>query len=183
MHSALVLGGLLLPACSEVVVTEDAPGLSVHALERTCADAPADTTGDVMAILGSVEPLDPSLPQTYGSPLCTGFIFELDNAEGEPLHGAWVQAGGASRSDEDVLSESHCSGRALEAEYWGYADREWFELAASSRVGRFAAGELPGTGDCKLEALLEHGETFEKLRIVARVSHAGETYPMYATLW
>jgi hypothetical protein len=183
LHSALVLGGLLLPACAEVEVTAADPGLSLRALERTCADAPADVTGDVTAILGSIEPLDPSLAQNYGSALCTGFIFELDNPDAEPLHGAWVQAGGASLSDEDVLSESQCPGRALEAAYWGYANDEWMELAASSQVGRYDAGERPGTGHCKLEALLDHAETFEKLRIVARVSQEGETYPMYATLW
>jgi hypothetical protein len=183
LRLALVLGAQLLPACAAVELTEGEPGLSVRALELTCMDAPADVTGDVTAILGSIEPLDPSLPQTYGSPLCTGFIFELDNAEGEALHGAWVQAGGASVSDGDVLSESQCAARTLEADYWGYANDEWMELAASSQFGRFDAGELPDTGHCKLEALLDRAERFEKLRIVARVSQAGETYPMFATLW
>jgi len=183
LRPALMLGVLLSLACAEIEAGERDPGVSVRALELGCASPPADVTGDVFAILSSSEPLDPTQPQSYGSALCGGFIFELDNADDEPLHGAWVQAGGESQSDGDVLSESQCPGRSLEAQYWGYANREWLELAASSQVGHFAAGELPGTGYCKLEAQLDHAETFEKLRIVARVSHAGETYPMYATLW
>jgi hypothetical protein len=115
--------------------------------------------------------------------VCAGFIFEFDNPDEESLRGAWVQASGESTLSSDALGEIRCANRGVEAEYWGFKDREWARLDASSTSATFEAGELAGTGYCHLEALIEHEGTFEKLRIVARVADGADTYPMYACVW
>jgi len=154
-----------------------------RALEDGCADAPADVAGDVLAVLSSIEPLDPAEPQQYGSEACGGVVFELDNPEQEPLHGAWVQASGASLMESDALSESRCPERALQADYWGYKDRTWTKLAAAEESAVFEADPEQGGGNCELDALMLQEGTFEKLRIVARVVQGWETYPMHACVW
>jgi hypothetical protein len=154
-----------------------------QSLEDSCADAPVDVAGDVLAILSSIEPLDPAEPQAYGSVACGSVVFEFDNPEDEPLHGAWVQAGGPSLTDSDVLSETRCPGRALQADYWGYRDKTWTKLAAAEESAAFVADSELGSAYCKLDALLVQEGTFEKLRIAARVTQDSQTYPMHACLW
>jgi hypothetical protein len=154
-----------------------------RALEDACAEATADVTGDVFAILSSIEPLDPALPQVYGSAACGGFVFDFDNPEQEPLHGAWVQASGPSGVDSDALGESRCPGRELEASYWGYKDRKWLKLAAAEESAVFEAGSELGPASCNLDALMMDQGSFEKLRIVARVTQESKTYPMHACVW
>ena len=148
-----------------------------RALEEGCADAPADVAGDVLAVLSSTDPLDPAEPQQYGNDACGGVVFEFDNPDEEPLHGAWVQASGATRDESDALSESRCPERTLQADYWGFKDRTWTKLMAAEETAVFS-GE-----DCKLDALLLQEGTFEKLRIVARVTQESQTYPMHACVW
>jgi hypothetical protein len=182
-HVRLVLGVSLLSGCASEELDTNNVGVWSGALELECASVPGDVSGDVSAILSSVEPLDPSQPQAYGSKHCAGVIFELDNPEAEPLRGAWVQASGESTSSSDVLSESQCPGRALEAEYWGFKDREWSKLAFASNTAVFEPGPDSQTGYCGLDAVIEYPGTFEKLRIVARVTQGSDTYPMYACVW
>lgn len=154
-----------------------------QALEEGCVQAPADVTGDVFAILGSTDPLDPAQPQSYGSESCSGVVFELDNPDGEPLRGAWVQASGVSRDESDALSEARCPNRSLEAEYWGYKDNEWLKLTAAEESATFSADAEGGETHCALDALMLHEGTYEKLRIVARVTQEEQTYPMHACVW
>lgn len=154
-----------------------------QALEDSCADAPAAVAGDVLAILSSVDPLDPTQPQLYGDAACGGVVFEFDNPELEPLHGAWVQASGLSRDDSDALSESRCPVRALQADYWGFKEKSWTKLAAADESGDFVADSEQGGAYCDLDALMVQEGTFEKLRIVARVTQDAETYPMLACVW
>ncbi|HET6339680.1 MAG TPA: hypothetical protein VFG30_41000 [Polyangiales bacterium] len=182
-HFRLVLGVSLLSGCAAGELDTSNVGVWSGALELECAAVPANVTGDVISILSSVEPVDPSQPQAYGSEHCAGVIFEFDNPEDEPLRGAWVQASGESMSSSDVFSESRCPERALEAEYWGYKDREWSLLAFASNTAGFEPGPDSQTGYCGLDALIESPGTFEKLRIVARVTQGSDTYPMYACLW
>jgi hypothetical protein len=176
--TACVSGG----CAAEVSAPGEVAKLS-RALEDGCADASADVAGDVLAVLSSIEPLDPAEPQAYGSEACGGVVFELDNPDEEPLHGAWVQASGVSLSESDALGESRCSERVLQADYWGYKDRMWMKLAAAEENAVFVADEELGGGNCKLDALLLHEGTFEKLRIVARVEQDSQTYPMHAVVW
>lgn len=171
---ATVSGG-----CSAEVSAEAKRADLRQSLEDACAEAPADVMGDVVAILASTEPLDPAEPQEYGSAACGGVVFEFDNPDEEPLHGAWVQASGLSLEESDVLSESRCPERALQADYWGYKDKTWTKLAAAEESAAFVADD----GYCKLEALMLDEGTFEKLRIVARVTQDSETYPMHAIVW
>ncbi|HEV7803731.1 MAG TPA: hypothetical protein VGP15_21845 [Burkholderiales bacterium] len=175
----IIVGALLLSACASTAHDPDRVALRSGALELDCAAAAADMTGDVTAVLSSVAAFDASQPQAYGSENCGGFVFELDNAEEEPLHGAWVQASGKSSSSADLLSESHCSERLLETDYWGWKDREWVKLASASGAASFD----PSTSNCDLETLIESPGTFEKLRIVARVTQGSHTYPMHACVW
>lgn len=151
-----------------------------QSLEEGCASAPADVTGDVFAILASTDPLDPSQPQSYGNAGCSGVVFEFDNPEGEPLRGAWVQASGSSHDASDALSEARCPDRALEAEYWGFQDNEWLKLTAAGESATFNADS---EARCALDVLMLHEGTFEKLRVVARVTQEDETYPMHACVW
>ncbi|HET8935189.1 MAG TPA: hypothetical protein VFN67_17190 [Polyangiales bacterium] len=148
-----------------------------RALEDGCADAPADVAGDVLSVLSSIDPLDPAEPQEYGGAACGGMVFEFDNPDEEPLHGAWVQASGATRDESDALSEGRCPERALQADYWGFKDRGWTKLAAAEETAVFA-GE-----SCELQALILQEGTFEKLRIIARVTQDSQTYPMHACVW
>ena len=154
-----------------------------QALEDACADAPADVAGDVLAVLPSIAPLDPAEPQEYGNVACGGVVFEFDNPDQEPLHGAWVQASGSSGEDSDALSESRCPERALQADYWGYKDRTWTKLAAAEESGVFESDSELGSESCKLDALLLREGTFEKLRVVARITQDSQTYPMHACVW
>jgi hypothetical protein len=179
----LVLGVSLLSGCAREELDASNVGVWTSALELDCAAVPPDVTGDVSSILSSVEPLDPSQAQVYGSEHCAGVVFELDNPEDEPLRGAWIQASGESNSSSDVLSESQCPDRALEAEYWGFKDREWSKLAFASQTAVFEPGPDSQTGYCGLDAVIEYAGTFEKLRIVARVTQGSDTYPMYACVW
>lgn len=179
----LVLSVLLSSSCASEERVASAVGVRANPLDLACADTPADVAGDVLSILQSSEPLDPSQPQSYGSDDCAGFVFEFDNPSEEPLLGAWVQASGESLVNPEVLGESTCANRTLEADYWGYKDREWSKLASSSETASFEPGELPGTGYCRLEALIEEEGTYEKLRIVARVTDGVETFPMYGCVW
>jgi hypothetical protein len=182
-HLRLVLGVSLLSGCAGEELDTNNLKVSTGALELECASVAADLIGDVSSILSSVDPLDPSQLQVYGSEHCTGVIFEFDNPEAEPLLGAWIQASGTSTSSSDVLSESQCPARALEAEYWGFKDREWSKLAFAANTAAFEPGPDSQTGYCGLDALIEYPGTFEKLRIVARVTQGSDTYPMYACVW
>jgi hypothetical protein len=170
----------------------DAPsgsGVSVvrSALEETCVDAPADFAGDVLAIFSSVEPLDPGAPQRYGNAACGGVVFEFDNPDEEPLHGAWVQASGAPRTagESDPLGEARCAERSLQADYWGYIkkDKTWTKLTAAEASAVFIAESEGGSAYCSLDALLSAEGTYAKLRVVARVAQGSETYPMHALVW
>jgi hypothetical protein len=171
----LALGAVFMSSCASEVLVSDEVGARASSLELECAAAPAGVTADIVSILSSIEPLDPSQPQAYETERCGGFIFEFDNPDEEALRGAWIQAGARS----GVLDERECRDRVLDADYWGFKDRAWSKLATSSS----SAGFEPDTQDCRLEALIEHAGTFEKLRIVARVSDGSETYPMYACVW
>lgn len=177
----LVLGVLVSQGCATELARE--VGASSAALELECESAPAHAVGDVVSILSSIEPLDASQPQDYGSNDCAGVVFEFDNPDGEPLRGAWIQASGESSDDTDVLSESRCPERVLEADYWGYKKRKWSKLASASVSASFERGRTSESGYCRLDALIEHPGTFEKLRIAARVTQRSETYPMYACVW
>jgi hypothetical protein len=179
----LVVAVVVLSGCASEELEPKHVGLWTGPLELECASVPADVTGDVISIMSSVEPLDPSQPQVYDSDPCTGVVFEFDNPEAEPMRGAWIQASGESTASSDVFSESTCPERTLEADYWGYKDREWSKLAFASRTGVFEAGPDSDTGYCGLDALIDQPGTFEKLRIVARVTQGLETYPMYACVW
>lgn len=179
----LALGLLWSSSCAIEEPISNSIGVRVNPLELACATAPADVLGDHTSILSSVEPLDPSQPQPYGSNDCAGFIFEFDNPDVESLRGAWIQASGESVVNPEALGESGCPERALEADYWGYKDREWSQLAAVSTIAGFEPGEVDGLGYCRLEGLIEAEGAFEKLRIVARVTDGVETYPMYACVW
>jgi hypothetical protein len=154
-----------------------------QSLEDECAESLPDVTGDVLAILSSTEPLNPAEPQVYGNAGCRGVIFEFDNHEEVPLHGAWVQASGLSQEDSDALGESRCVGRELQAEYWGYKDKQWTKLAAAEESAVFVADSEVGPAYCDLDALVLHEGAFEKLRIVARVTQESQTYPMHACVW
>ena len=186
-HSArciqLALGLLLSSSCAIEERVSHSVGVRASPLELACATAAADALGDVTSILGSIEPLDPSQPQSYGSDECAGFIFEFDNPDVEPLRGAWIQASGESVVNPEALGESLCPERVLEADYWGYKDREWSKLASASTSASFEPGEIAGLGYCRLEGLIEEEGAFEKLRIVAHVTDGAETYPMYACVW
>jgi hypothetical protein len=173
----------LLAACGSGGNVVDGVAARARSLELACSSAPADFAGDFLSIPASTEPLDPARPQVYGSADCAAFVFEFDNPEQEQLRGAWVQAGGESEVDGDVLSEGACPGRTLEVDYWGYQDREWSILASARVSGSFESGEQAGAGYCKLDALIDHPNALEKLRVVARVTQESETYPMYACLW
>jgi len=166
---------------------ESSPQVAVgelrQSLEDACAEASADVTGDVFAILASTDPLDPAQPQDYGSAACSGIIFELDNPEEEPLRGAWVQASGLSHDASDALSESRCGDRGLHADYWGYKDKEWNRLTVAEESAAFVADSELGEAYCHLDALMLHEGSFEKLRIVARVTQQSQTYPMHACVW
>jgi len=174
---------LLLPACGHGDQVVDGLELRASPLDLECGSAPADFAGDFLEIPASIEPLDPSRPQAYGSAECAAFVFEFDNPEKEQLRGAWVQAGGESSVDGDALSASECPRRTLEADYWGYQDRAWSILASARVSGSFESGGQLRTGYCKLDALIDHPNALEKLRIVARVVQGSDTYPMYACLW
>lgn len=154
-----------------------------QALEESCADAPGAVTGDVLAILSSIDPLDPAEPQRYGNAACGGVVFEFDNPDEEPLHGAWVQASGLSRGDSDALSESRCPERTLQADYWGFKDNTWTKLAAADLSAEFVPDAERGGAYCDLDALMLQEGSFEKLRVVARVAQASQTYPMRACVW
>lgn len=168
------------PSGSEVSVLRSA-------LEETCVEAPADFAGDVLAIFSSVEPLDPSAPQRYGNAACGGVVFEFDNPDEEPLHGAWVQASGAPRTarESDPLGEARCGERTLRADYWGYIkkDKTWTRLTAAEASAVFIAESDSGSAYCSLDALLSAEGTYAKLRVVARVAQGSETYPMHALVW
>jgi hypothetical protein len=174
---------LLVLACESGGSVVDGVAARVRPLELGCGAAPPDFVGDFLAIPASIEPLDPARPQAYGSAECAAFVFEFDNPEKEQLRGAWVQAGGESKVDGDALSEGECSSRTLEVDYWGFQDREWSILASASMSGSFESGAQVTAGYCKLDALIDHPNTLEKLRVVARVARESETYPMYACLW
>jgi hypothetical protein len=178
-----VLGLLLGSSCASEQLVPSEVEVRASPLELGCAAVPADVFGDVTSVLASIEPLDPSQPQPYGSDACAGFVFEFDNPDEEPLRGAWVQASAWSGAGSTALSESQCSGRTVEADYWGYKDREWSKLTSASETARYERDESSATGYCRLEALIEHAGAFEKLRISARVSDGVETYPMYACVW
>jgi len=154
-----------------------------RSLEDGCAEAPADVVGDVLAVLSSTDPLDPAEPQAYGSAACGGVVFEFANPDEEPLRGAWVQAGGLSSSAADALGQERCLNRELQADYWGYKDKEWTKLSAAVASATFESESQLGPAYCSLDALMLQEGTFEKLRIVARVSQESETYPMHACVW
>jgi hypothetical protein len=179
----LVLGVLFWSSCASDAPVTRVVGVRASPLELECATVAADVLGDVTSILASVEPLDPLQPQPYGSGNCSGFVFEFDNPDEEALRGAWIQASAGSGVTENALSESQCADRTVEADYWGYKDREWVEVASASEPARFEPDEVSGTGYCRLEALIEYAGSFEKLRISARVTDGAETYPMYACVW
>jgi hypothetical protein len=179
----LVLGVSLWSSCASDVHVEPEVAVRASPLELECAAAAADVTSDVFSILSSTDPLDPSRPQAYGSEHCTGFVFEFENPDEEEWRGAWIQASGESSASSDVLGESRCPGRTLEADYWGFQKREWTKLASTSGSGVFEPGATATTGHCRLDGLIEHAGTYEKLRIVARVAQGAETYPMYACVW
>jgi hypothetical protein len=180
-----VLALLCSSSCASEELAADVVRVRASPLEAECAQAPADMLGDFLTIFSSTDPLDPALPQAYGSDQCSGFIFEFDNPDTEELRGAWIQAGGESSGSSGVLASNQCAGRRLEAEYWGYKkkEKEWSKLTTSSATASFEPAADPGTGYCRLEGLIEHASTFEKLRIVARVTQGADTYPMYACLW
>jgi hypothetical protein len=178
--SVLVLVSCLASVgCAAEATTHTDVKVLRQSLEDGCADARADLVGDVVSVLSSTDPLDPAEPQVYGSAACGGVVFEFANPDEEPLHGAWVQASGTSRSASDALSESRCPGRELQADYWGYKDKEWMKLAAAEASATFEADAQY----CNLDALIMQEGTFEKLRIVARVTQGSETYPMHACVW
>lgn len=170
-------------ACTAEVSAPAKVAALTRSLEDACADVPADLVGDVLAIMSSTEPLDPAEPQAYGGTSCGGFVFEFLNPDEEPLHGAWVQASGQSRSASDALSESRCAARVLQADYWGYKDKAWTKLAAAEASADTVPNADQGGGSCALDALMLHEGSFEKLRIVARVTQDAQTYPMHACLW
>jgi len=174
----LVMASLGAACTAEVAAQREVAALT-HSLEEACADAPADVAGDVLAILSSIEPLDPLEPQRYGSAACSGMVFEFDNPDEEPLHGAWVQASGQPRSDADALGELRCPDRTLQADYWGYKDKVWTKLAAAEASAVF----VHDAASCQLDALILQEGTFEKLRVVARVMQDALTYPMHACVW
>jgi hypothetical protein len=170
-------------ACTGDLSTQAKVAALVRELEPACADAPADLVGDVLAIMSSSEPYDAAAPQAYGSAACSGMVFEFANPDEEPLHGAWVQASGTSLTESDVLSESRCPERVLQADYWGYKDKTWTKLGAAEESAVFMPDAESGAATCWLDALLLHEGTFEKLRIVARVTQESLTYPMHACVW
>lgn len=180
-----VLGLMFACGCARQESAGPAIAALDRSLEEACASEPADVAGDVLAILSSTEPLDPAEPQVYGNAACAGVIFEFDNPDGEPLHGAWIQASGESRTDADVLSEAHCPERALQADYWGYKDKAWTKLASAAESASFvpSAEAAAEGGYCHLDGLIMHEGAFEKLRIVARVTQDAQTYPMHACVW
>ena len=112
------------------------------ALEPECGVVAADATGDVSAVLSSIEPLDPSQPQVYGSRTCGGFVFEYENPDRAPLRGAWIQASASA----DLVDASRCHGRVLEAAYWGYEKREWIELGFASSAAGSSRARSRATG-------------------------------------
>lgn len=169
--------------CGAEVSERAEVGKLSRSLEDGCAEVVADVTGDFLAVLSSTEALDPAVPQAYGSDACGGVVFEFDNPEEEPLHGAWVQASGVSLEEGDVLSEGRCPERVLQADYWGYKDRTWTKLAAAEEGASFAADPELGGGNCELDALMLQEGAFERLRIVARVTQESQTYPMHACVW
>lgn len=173
----------MLFSCGSEALVAPEVGVRKSSLELDCATVPADATGDVISILPSIEPLDPSSPQTYGSERCAGVVFEFDNPDGEALRGAWIQAGGESSSSADVLSESRCPTRVLEADYWGSEGETWSRLASTASFGSFDLGLPESAGYCRLEGLIERAGAFEKLRVIARVSQGSQTYPMHASVW
>jgi hypothetical protein len=175
--------GFASGGCSAEVSTQPEVAALSQSLEDACADAPAAVAGDVLAILSSIEALNPAEPQEYGSVACRGVVFEFENPDEEPLHGAWVQASGPSLTDSDALSERRCPERALQADYWGYKNKEWMKLAAAEESAVFVADAELGAANCELDALMLHEGTFEKLRIVARVTQESQTYPMIACVW
>ena len=172
-----------IPGCAAESSEQGVVGQLRQSLEDACAAASADVTGDVFAILSSTDPLDPAQPQGYGNADCAGVIFEFDNPDEEPLRGAWVQAGGVSQDASDALTEDRCRERSLQADYWGYKDKEWTKLIAAEESATFVAGSELGEAYCDLEALMLHEGTFEKLRVVARVTQQSQTYPMHACVW
>lgn len=169
--------------CGADISALDEVGKLSRALEDGCAEAPADVVGDVLSVLSSTEALDAAEPQEYGSDACGGVVFEFDNPDEEPLHGAWVQASGAPGAEADVLSESRCPERVLQADYWGFKDRTWMKLAAAEETAVFIEASEPSSANCQLEALMLQEGSFEKLRIVARVTQDSQTYPMHACVW
>ena len=171
------------PGCAAESSAQVAVGELRQSLEDACAEASADVTGDVFAILSSTEPLDPAQPQGYGNAACGGVIFEFDNPDEEPLRGAWVQASGLSHEASDALSESRCRDRRLQADYWGYKDKEWTKLTAAEESAAFVADSELGEAYCDVDALMLHDGAFEKLRVVARVTQESQTYPMHACVW
>lgn len=174
----LALGVLLCSSCASDEVATRVVELRASPLEVACATGPADVLGDVTSILAASDPLDPLQAQAYGSESCAGYVFEFDNPDEEPLRGAWIQAG-----SESALNEAQCSRRSVEADYWGFKDKEWTRLASAFAVATFEPNGSSDTGACRLEALIENAGTFEKLRISARVTDGSETYPMYACVW
>ena len=180
---ALLLSVCVSSSCGgDVLVPRDVEVLG-NALEHGCAELPADATGDFLAFLSSIEPFDASRPQPYGSERCTGFIFEFDNSEGEALNGAWVVASGQSIVGSDAIGEAECSERALEADLWGFMKKEWQKLASARSTGSIGPGQSEGTRLCELHAQIDHPGAFQRLRVVARVTHRELTYPMHAILW
>lgn len=177
----VAIGALLLTSCvADGLVASDV-GLTTSRLELACGPAPADVTGDVLAILPSIDPFDPDRPQPYGSDSCSGVVFEFANPDEEPLRGAWIHASWEFEASGGALGDSPCHERALEADYWGYEEQRWTKLASASTVGRL--DEDSEAAYCRVEAVIEHAATFKKLRVVARVSRGSETYPMHASLW
>lgn len=175
----IAIAAPLLPACTSAPGETHGLALRTGALELDCAAATANRTGDVTDVLSSVDAFDASQPQAYGSETCTGFVFELENSDEEPLLGAWVQASGQSSSSGDALSESRCAERVLETDYWGWKDRTWTKLTSAQQTASFD----PAADNCDLETLIEYPGTFERLRIVARVTQGADTYPMHACVW
>jgi hypothetical protein len=179
----LALGVLFWSSCRSDELVRSEVEVRVSPLQVACATVPADVVGDVTSILASSEPVDPIRPEPYGSEQCAGVIFEFDNPDEESLHGAWIQASAGAGVIAHALSESECADRTVEADYWGYKDREWSRLGSATEAARFEPEEHSETGYCRLEALIEQAGSFEKLRIAARVTDGTDTYPMYACVW